>query len=381
MPFCNFFHFFPGINLMPERCADFKRNFAGKLISKMQGIPNSTTFCCFGSQNTDVVAPVAPASAQYCSMKTFDPLNDNCDRFINTPEHLTKKFNFSEFKTIENQKFSLISDCFLEWFVGFVEGEGSFTVCNRNKDLVFCVVQSLLDKDVLYYIQKTLGFGRVQMHSNKNNQTWAYKVTNLSDLYKIILILNGNVLLAYRQKQLQTFIEAFNEKIERKHNKKKVLTFGLKKIHLLFADFFPTLNDLWTSGFCDREGGFYLYFINHTSTYKISFQVTQKHAVNLPVLSSFIQMFKQGRIELKKKLEFYTFVITGLGNCKNAVEYFDKFPLFTSKKANSLAIFKELIQCLWNGDHRQHNGALLPQLILKAKIMNKYKNKNKEHRV
>jgi len=48
---------------------------------------------------------------------------------------------------LENNKFSKIDDKFLQWFVGFVEGEGCFLVANRNSELTFTVTQA--EKEIL----------------------------------------------------------------------------------------------------------------------------------------------------------------------------------------------------------------------------------------
>lgn len=119
-----------------------------------------------------------------------------------------------------------------------------------------------------------------------------------------------------------------------------------------------------------------MYFLNHTSNYKIRIQVGQKHAINLPILSSLILLFGNGRIEARLNKAFYTFVISGLGNCQQAVQYFDSFPLYTSKKAKSLKTFKELMQSLQNKDHLKGD-QILEELIIKAAGMNKYSNYSK----
>src|ERR1700712_3337073 len=58
---------------------------------------------------------------------------------------------------------------FLTWFIGFTEGEGSFIVNNRG-DLAFVITQSTSDLKVLYYIQETLGFGKVISQSAKTSR-------------------------------------------------------------------------------------------------------------------------------------------------------------------------------------------------------------------
>jgi len=82
----------------------------------------------------------------------------------------------------------------------------------------------------------------------------------------------------------------------------------------------------------------------------MTIQVSQKHTINVPVLSSLIQMFGLGILEPKPKIDFFTFVINGLKNCKQAIWYFEKFPLRT-KKQNSFIVFKELMQSIENKEH------------------------------
>ena len=57
-------------------------------------------------------------------------------------------------------------DEFLEWFIGFSEGEGSFIAAKRG-DLSFVIGLSSKDIQTLNYIKDTLGFGRVVVQSSK----------------------------------------------------------------------------------------------------------------------------------------------------------------------------------------------------------------------
>jgi hypothetical protein len=104
-------------------------------------------------------------------------------------------FCFTDFKATEKKRFKDIPDSFLEWFIGFVEGDGCF-VMNSRGDLSFVITQSTTDIQVLLYIQKTLGFGSV---IKQGETTSRFVVQDLRHLHKIILILNGNLLLPSRQ--------------------------------------------------------------------------------------------------------------------------------------------------------------------------------------
>ena len=108
----------------------------------------------------------------------------------------------------------LPSNNFLCWFVGLTEGEGCFIVNNRG-DLCFVITQSTSDINVLYFIQETLGFGKVISQSIKTSR---YVTQSKKEIEIIISIFNGNLVLPSRQKNLIFLL--------------KDLTVELKKVEL-----------------------------------------------------------------------------------------------------------------------------------------------------
>lgn len=75
---------------------------------------------------------------------------------------------------------------FLKWFIGFTEGDGHFGISGNR--LLFFLVQK--DREVLEFIQKNLGFGRVQRHNIIYHR---YAVTDTRGLYIIAHMFNGNL--------------------------------------------------------------------------------------------------------------------------------------------------------------------------------------------
>ena len=71
-------------------------------------------------------------------------------------------FKFSEYYPNAKQP----SNKFLEWLIGFSEGEGSFILAKRG-DLAFVITQSTKDIGSLNYIKDNLRFGRVIKQSIK----------------------------------------------------------------------------------------------------------------------------------------------------------------------------------------------------------------------
>ena len=80
-----------------------------------------------------------------------------------------KSFEFSSFHEKFKEYYPYLrqpNNRFLEWFIGFSEGEGSFIVAKRG-DLSFVITQSSLDIESLNYIKDNLGFGKVIKQSIK----------------------------------------------------------------------------------------------------------------------------------------------------------------------------------------------------------------------
>nr|YP_008474709.1 LAGLIDADG endonuclease [Glomus cerebriforme]AGR84066.1 LAGLIDADG endonuclease [Glomus cerebriforme] len=84
---------------------------------------------------------------------------------------------------------------FLEYFVGFVDGDGCFSVCKCGNYyyLKFSISQALYNIRILYYIKSKLGYGSVK--KNKNKGVAEFKITNRKVLAKIIFPIFDTFLL------------------------------------------------------------------------------------------------------------------------------------------------------------------------------------------
>lgn len=80
----------------------------------------------------------------------------------------TKTFKLRQYYIIYEkifQKKSLVTGDFLIWFIGFVEGDGSFFYIKKSKQMVFSLTQK--DSLILKEIQTQLKFGTIQASSTK----------------------------------------------------------------------------------------------------------------------------------------------------------------------------------------------------------------------
>ena len=147
---------------------------------------------------------------------------------------------------------------FLEFVVGFTEGDGSFTVNSRGTP-VFVITQSTSDLQVLEHIQRVLGFGRL---IKQGARTSRFVVEDVASLTLLIAVFNGNLVFPLKQASFALFLEAFNKRSQVVEYKPRLVS--------------PTLHDAWLSGFTDAEGCFNCSLLGNSTAYRFRYQVAQK---------------------------------------------------------------------------------------------------------
>lgn len=272
--------------------------------------------------------------------------------------HLNNKFDFYAFYEKYNTHLpnnKIPSENFLTWLVGFTEGEGSFIVNNRG-DLAFVITQATTDKQVLEFIQKILGFGKVIPQSAITSR---YVTQNKKEIDIMISLFNGNLVLPKRQETFDLFVKGFNKWV----TKGRIL---LEPIAIKNRLVLPTLNDAWFAGFTDGEGCFTC-SIGEKRGFSFNFNISQKWEINLTVLEHFSVLFKNGIISRHSEDNTYEFRLGGVNNCKNVFSYFDKYTLYT-KKYLSYKLWKDIHNNLVNKDHLDESKRR--EMIERTKMIN-----------
>ena len=264
-----------------------------------------------------------------------------------SPSYSSKSdFDFSVFldryKTLyPHNKLPDIS--FLQWLIGFAEGEGSFTIAKRG-DASFVITQSTLDVNILNFIKSKLGFGSVIVQSTKSN-THRYVVQDIKGLTLISLLFNGNMVFPTRIARFHTFLSALNEKL---------LTKNLPIIYPIYKTVLPTLNDWWLSGITDGEGCFTCSILVARKTYRLRYILTQKGDLNKPVFDHIAKLFVNrgclATVVPHSINNVWEIRVNGVKNCKLLCDYFDVFRLKTNKYKSYLN-WKAITVRLENGDH------------------------------
>ncbi len=245
-------------------------------------------------------------------------------------------FKFDTFHSLYKEQFPNTptpSNEFLEWLVGFVEGDGSFTLSTRGVP-VFVITQSTVDVQILKHIQQVLGFGQVM----KQGQTTSrFVVKNKTDLRLIVALFNGNLVFPLKSRKFRLFLEAFN------------IRSRLPVISFISTTVKPTFQDFWLAGITDAEGCFSCSLLGNSTAYRFRFLLAQLGQINHPVLTHITTLIG-GVVRRHSKDNVFELTVNGASNVGLVFEYFDTHPLLT-KKAQSYKIWREVHVSIKNGEH------------------------------
>nr|YP_010846170.1 LAGLIDADG homing endonuclease [Cyathus stercoreus]WEV87357.1 LAGLIDADG homing endonuclease [Cyathus stercoreus] len=271
-------------------------------------------------------------------------------------------FNFDKFYDKYSEIYpnkALPDKSFLEWFIAFSEGDGSFIV-NTRLELQFVITQSTSDVEVLYNIKNKLGFGKVILQSQSGN-THRFVVQDIRNLLLICLIFNGNMVFPTRNARFLRFLDTFNE---------RSLRIALKKETLepITSTILPTLKDNWLAGIIDSEGCFNLSLLNTSKAYRLRFILTQKWEANKIVLEYISYLLGAGKVSSHSVEGVYDYILNGVTNTEAIIKYIDDKGLMTKKK-DSYLLWKELRTQIINGAHL--NPDTRKEMILASKNINK----------
>jgi hypothetical protein len=250
------------------------------------------------------------------------------------------QFRFNTFYKCYNKRFpnaEIPNQSFLEWLVGFAEGDGSFTVNNRGT-AIFVITQSTADLQILENIKRVLKFGRV---IKQGASTSRFVVEDLANVGLLIYLFNGNLVFPLKQASFALFLEAFNR---RSRNQDKLTV--VEYIPTLVT---PTFNDFWLCGLTDAEGCFNCSLLGNSTAYRFRFLLAQQGEINLAVLT-YITTLIGGVVRSHSKPGVSELVVNGARNMVRVFKYFESHPLQT-KKAKSYQLWQEVHTSIVNGEH------------------------------
>lgn len=242
---------------------------------------------------------------------------------------MKKTFNLKHFYTLlpQYKNIKSISPQFLTWFIGFVEGDGSF-----QKDGTVKITQSSIDLQVLDMVKTTMGFGTVRIQDRKaNTHCW---VTNMDQKTSasLALLFNGNLVTNHK---LETFKTWFNYWENKKNNQEFMALIGSDFIlqdkpnpELL------SLTNSWLCGFIDADGCW------NISIYKTPSKKNPAASVRLFVASqndpewimNIITILELGRKKTKKTNINQCWTVERKDQLDILIGYIERFPHKTKKR-------------------------------------------------
>lgn len=275
----------------------------------------------------------------------------NCNGYNTTsPSETTRETSyviFSSFRTLyKNQGYvKYISDQWLEWFIGFAEGDGAILSYKGRPRFVLTQKESA----ILNHIQSSLGFGKVRQSGNY----YRYIVVDLKEILCQYSIFNGNLVLNHRLNQLKKWEEDLNIISLRELNIKHNL------LPLLLTLVEPSINSAWLSGFTDAEGCFNVNITKRKHSvigYRVQlrFSLDQKNARD--ILIKIRNIFGHGSVILRSETtsvyRYYCDTFVGLNQVN---DYFNNYPLKT-KKYNSYVNWYKVYSMVINKEHLVEEG-------------------------
>lgn len=233
-------------------------------------------------------------------------------------------YEFNEYSNLIPQHKKKVNKQFLEWFIGFTEGDGSFIV---SKDKIyFDITQSISDIQVLYYIKKELGFGKILMRKEESRNVGVFYVSSKENFARLIHIFNGNLCTHYKKEQFKVWLTTYNKQYNME------IPFKDKLVK-------ASLHSAWISGFVDAEGCFYGR-VKSCSTSKLrkaphlTFQVSQKEFDIIKTLRDIFlntDSLDLKNIKYDKSWYGWTFHCSSFTKLKVIRNYFSRYKLKTKK--------------------------------------------------
>ena len=279
----------------------------------------------------------------------FDCTNCNTTGSSETIRKTT--FNFLKYKEkqVSHKKSGKTDVSFLQWFVGFSEGDGSFIV---SKDRLFFIINQK-EETVLHHIRTKVGFGKVSTYKAYSR----FIVADNENIERFIHLFNGNLVL---NKTISLFVSWVNN----------WNSFGKQgqRVEVLDPNRLATFqHNSWLSGFIDAEGCF-----NAVQTkdfrYSLGWRLRLRFLVDQKdekwLLEELKTFLGSGVVGIRKQVDdMWRFTSTSIASHQVIINYLNKQTLRTKKKVSFLR-FVSLLRYI----------KTRPELPWKGKVLTRVEN-------
>jgi len=241
-----------------------------------------------------------------------------------------------------NERFKK-DNIWLSWFIGFAEGDGA--ILEHKGRCTFVLTQK--DDKVLHEVNQVLNIGIVKHFYDKegNRKYSRWVVSENKGIFLLYLLLNGNLVLESRIKQLTKWNTALNNATRFNFS----VFYSNKVPELIETPQNPSIENAWLSGFTDAEGCFSVKIENRKKAFYVQllFILDQKNGEE--VLNSISLMLNANTksalktvnkyVKIKKEINSSNTMFRLTLSCNDSkklitstiLNYFYKYPLKTSK--------------------------------------------------
>ena len=262
-------------------------------------------------------------------------------------------FNFSNYKErlVSHKKSGKIDTAFLQWFVGFSEGDGSFIV---SKGRLFFIINQKEEK-ILHRIRTELGFGKVSTY----NAYSRFIVADRDNIERLIHLFNGNLVLQKTYIRFGFWLQGWNLSCH-------LLEKGERRVILLPPNQFPSFDDNgWLSGFTDADGCFNAVQTTD-SRYSLGWRLRLRFILDQKSEKDLLEKVKDflgsGVISQREEVdEMWRLTCTSIPSHRVVVNYFTRHPLRTVKKVSFLR-FASLLRYITNRSVLPWQGKVLKRV-------------------
>lgn len=281
-----------------------------------------------------------------------------CKSFIGT--HFGYIYNIFRYNHNSTSETKRENSVFIDWFIGFSEGDGCFAVDLSSGRLFFKIRQK--EPRILFKIKKELNIGIVFL---SKDGYWTYSVSSKDQILILIHLFNGRLQLNKTQERFQEWVSAYNLLWPDKC--------VILKNHVIISDYG---SNSWLCGFSDAEGSFSVYLgPSPRNRMRLKWYIDQ--CDELIVLIKIQSFFNTGHIENKKCGKFSTnenchrLIVDSFRGIVPILDYFIKYPPNTVKLMIRFTRVRKLLPYALNGTYKDHLNHVRNVVRLNKRLNNK----------
>nr|YP_636275.1 putative site-specific DNA endonuclease [Tupiella akineta]AAV80697.1 putative site-specific DNA endonuclease [Tupiella akineta] len=291
-----------------------------------------------------------------CKINQPPPL-DSSETTCKAPFYKKSNFDFSlYFQTFQPQHIKTQNAKFLEWFIGFTEGDDCFQIFSNRCSFII----NQKDIALLHKIRTLLGFGEVMIYIQKGQKYGRYSVQSQKGCLRLAILFNGNLVLEKTNLRFHKWVK-FMKTSPHFH----VSYPTDKQIQIQSHNIAEVgLNNSWLSGFIDAEGCFYAR-IRKRSRMKTGLQLIRKFSLNqkgeLDTLTKINLVLKNtGRVQTITNLKnldsiYYKIEIHRIESTQILLDYLDNYPCLGQKRL-LIQIYRQLNNSVKRKEHLTKDG-------------------------